>query len=81
MCGFLAYYSITEIDDQKFKNACSKLNHRGPDSEGYWFSDDKKKLLDLKDYQLLTQILIQTSQCLMKKKKILFYLMGKFIII
>ena len=53
MCGFLAYYSITEIDDQKFKNACSKLNHRGPDSEGYWFSDDKKKAFGFKRLSII----------------------------
>ena len=43
MCGIAGYISINNaISEQQLKQAATLLQHRGPDAEGFYFSDDKK---------------------------------------
>jgi asparagine synthase (glutamine-hydrolysing) len=45
MCGILGYYLFNDkgiVDKEKFLIALRKMEHRGPDDEGYWESEDKK---------------------------------------
>jgi asparagine synthase (glutamine-hydrolysing) len=42
MCGFIGYFGKKKLDKSKFKNISNQLNHRGPDSEGFFFQEDKK---------------------------------------
>ena len=42
MCGFIGYFGKKKLDKSKFKNISNQLNHRGPDSEGFFFKEDKK---------------------------------------
>jgi asparagine synthase (glutamine-hydrolysing) len=43
MCGIAGYISINNaITEQQLKQSAALLQHRGPDAEGFYFSDDKK---------------------------------------
>ena len=43
MCGISGYISLNNsISPVKLKNATSILQHRGPDAEGFYFSEDEK---------------------------------------
>jgi asparagine synthase (glutamine-hydrolysing) len=41
MCGILAFLSLSKINRAKFVKALNVLNHRGPDSSNYWFSENE----------------------------------------
>ena len=43
MCGIAGYISLTNgISPNQLKQATSLMQHRGPDAEGFYFSDDNK---------------------------------------
>ena len=43
MCGIAGYISRSnDFSEQRFKQAASLLNHRGPDACNYYFSKDNK---------------------------------------
>ncbi len=43
MCGILGYFSTNhELDEIGFAKALRSLKHRGPDDEGFFFSEDRK---------------------------------------
>ena len=43
MCGIAGYISLNNsIQPIELKKATSLLQHRGPDAEGFYFSEDKK---------------------------------------
>src|SRR5687768_3540829 len=43
MCGIAGYVSINKkVTDNDLKHAANLLAHRGPDADGFYFSDDKK---------------------------------------
>ena len=43
MCGIAGYISLNNnISEQALRNAAGKLQHRGPDAEGFFFTDDNK---------------------------------------
>ncbi|MGD9807399.1 MAG: asparagine synthase (glutamine-hydrolyzing) [Deferribacterales bacterium] len=41
MCGYLSWISKTEINDENFRASLRKMDHRGPDDEGFFFTDDR----------------------------------------
>ncbi|MBC7888524.1 MAG: asparagine synthase (glutamine-hydrolyzing) [Ferruginibacter sp.] len=42
MCGIAGYISLNNIiNEQQLKQAAFLMKHRGPDADGYYFSDDK----------------------------------------
>lgn len=43
MCGFVGFYSNKEYDKSVIENMSQKIEHRGPDSSGY-FLDEKVKI-------------------------------------
>ena len=46
MCGIAGYISLNNsITEQQLKQAASLMQHRGPDAEGFYFSEDKKLVL------------------------------------
>jgi asparagine synthase (glutamine-hydrolysing) len=45
MCGILGYYLFNDkgaVEKDRFLKALRLMEHRGPDDEGYWESDDKR---------------------------------------
>ncbi len=43
MCGIAGYISLTnEFVQQQLKDATAVMQHRGPDADGFYFSDDNK---------------------------------------
>ncbi len=43
MCGIAGYISLNnQITRQQLKNAAAALQHRGPDAEGFYFSEDNQ---------------------------------------
>ena len=42
MCGIAGYISLNNaITEQQLKQAAALMQHRGPDADGFYFSDDK----------------------------------------
>ena len=52
MCGFVGYLG-KEIDNKLFENMINTLNHRGPNSDGYWHDSDHKVHLAHKRLSIL----------------------------
>ena len=43
MCGIAGYISLNNsIQSHQLKKATSLLQHRGPDAEGFYFSEDNR---------------------------------------
>jgi asparagine synthase (glutamine-hydrolysing) len=43
MCGIAGYISLNDsINEKQLQDAASLMQHRGPDAEGFYFSEDKK---------------------------------------
>jgi Asparagine synthase (glutamine-hydrolyzing) len=43
MCGIVGYISVNNsISRQQLMQATSVVSHRGPDAEGFYFSEDEK---------------------------------------
>ena len=57
MCGLLGLYNLNnqQINESHFKKMASKINHRGPDGEGFYFDDNialahkRLAILDISD--------------------------------
>tara|TARA_B100001173_G_scaffold168977_1_gene146007 strand:- start:16470 stop:18368 length:1899 start_codon:yes stop_codon:yes gene_type:complete len=57
MCGLLGLYNLNnqQINEPHFKKMASKINHRGPDGEGFYFDDNialahkRLAILDISD--------------------------------
>ena len=48
MCGIAGFSLLNNLDYKRILNSMvSKMNHRGPDSNGIWYDENKKIGLDL----------------------------------
>ena len=55
MCGILGLVNLdkTLVDPNVFNNIAQRLDHRGPDGEGFWYKDNvsiahkRLKIIDL----------------------------------